>query len=292
MSSVCQISEVYWPGRKSVCIYALLNRNNTCSQSIAIRLVKYKLAPNQQRKRNNNRRRRPRRKKNGSGPNMRGNRTSAVAIPKYGTFPFLNRLNVFNLRYKAHLRYHTDVDMGVQGSSPLGYVFSANGLYDPDITSTGHQPMGFDQLMTFFQHYTVLNAQISIQVRNYLVVTGQCVEMAVAIQRSTTVLSVWDRLIEAGNVTYGCISAIPNGGGPIPPWFRSRVRIADFQSVPNVLNDDTLRGTAAANPATQVYFVIYSRLPDAAGPSSEHLFFSVTMEFDAVFTEPLQPIES
>jgi len=221
---------------------------------------------------------------------MRNNKTTAAVIPKYGTNLSYNRLNVFNLRYKAHLRYHTDVDMGVQGSTPLGYVFSANGLYDPDITSTGHQPMGFDQLMTFFQHYTVLNSSIKVEARNYC--TTLDVEFALAIQRSTTVLSVWDRLIEAGNVTTGVLGAVTNGGGPYASRFASRVRIADFQSVPNVLNDDTLRGTAAANPATQVYFVCYTRTPDAGGPTSEHVFLGIVMEFDAVFTEPLQPIES
>ncbi len=105
-------------------------------------------------------------------------------------------------------------------------------------------------------------------------------------------LGVWDRLIEAGNVTGGAIAAIPEGGGPFPPLIRSKVRIADFQSVPNVLNDDTLRGTAAGNPATQVYYVLYSRTPDIAGPTTQHCFVGVTMEFLATFTEPLQPIES
>jgi len=223
---------------------------------------------------------------------MQKNKTTAVAVPKLGTPWSYNRLNVFNLRYKAHLRYHTDVDMGVQGSSPVGYVFSANGLYDPDITSTGHQPMGFDQLMVFFQHYCVLSSRINVEFRNYISSTGQAVECALAIQRSTTVLSVWDRLIEAGNCTTSVLTSIPNGGGPQPSRFASKVRIADFQSVPNIMNDDTLRGTAASNPATQVYFVVYTRLPDAGGPSTEHVFMSVVIDFDAVFTEPLQPIES
>lgn len=223
---------------------------------------------------------------------MQNNKITAASIPKYGTPWTYDRLNVFNLRYKAHLRYHTDVDMGVQGTTLVGYVFSANGLYDPDITSTGHQPMGFDQLMAFFQHYTVLSSRIHVEVRNNLSGVNEAVEFALVIQRSTTILSVWDRLIEAGNCTTGVATSIPSGGGPTPARFSRKVRIADFQSVPNVLNDDTLRGTAAANPATQVYYVLYTRTPDVAGPSSGHVYLGIVIEFDAVFTEPLQPIES
>lgn len=43
-------------------------------------------------------------------------------------------------------------------------TFSANGLYDPNITGAGHQPQGFDQFMVFYNHYEVIGAKIQFTV--------------------------------------------------------------------------------------------------------------------------------
>lgn len=44
--------------------------------------------------------------------------------------------------------------------SEAQYFFNANSVYDPDFTGVGHQPAGFDQLMTFYQHFEVLSSKI------------------------------------------------------------------------------------------------------------------------------------
>lgn len=43
--------------------------------------------------------------------------------------------------------------------------FSLNGLYDPDISGIGHQPLGFDEMMTLYNKYTVLGAKVHIKGR-------------------------------------------------------------------------------------------------------------------------------
>jgi len=44
------------------------------------------------------------------------------------------------------------------------HVFRMNGMYDPDFTSTGHQPMFFDQLTPIYEHYTVIGARITFHI--------------------------------------------------------------------------------------------------------------------------------
>lgn len=39
------------------------------------------------------------------------------------------------------------------------YFFSANGLFDPNSTGTGHQPMYYDQLVALYNHYVVVGAK-------------------------------------------------------------------------------------------------------------------------------------
>ena len=202
---------------------------------------------------------------------------------------FDNRTNnVFRLQYRCRLRYFDTLDLGVIGASPTAYVFSANGLFDPDVTGIGHQPMGFDQLSAFYQHHCVLNSTIVV---SFTLIDGSTtMNSAIAVQRSASTLGSYPRLIEAGNVVHGYGGVDNGGGGPPPMALKQSVNISRWQGVPNPLDDSTLKGTPSANPTTQVYFVIY-----AVGPvttSTGHLFVNVQIDYDAVFTEPFQPIQS
>lgn len=43
-------------------------------------------------------------------------------------------------------------------------TFAINGLFDPDISGTGHQPLAFDQFMSFYGRYEVKASKISAQI--------------------------------------------------------------------------------------------------------------------------------
>lgn len=64
------------------------------------------------------------------------------------------------------LRYcDTTVLTGTSGIK-AGVVFAANGLYDPDVTNAGHQPMFFDQFAAIYDQYVVLGSKITVTVTN------------------------------------------------------------------------------------------------------------------------------
>jgi len=42
-------------------------------------------------------------------------------------------------------------------------IFAANGLFDPNITLSGHQPSYFDQMMQLYNHYYVIKSYISVE---------------------------------------------------------------------------------------------------------------------------------
>lgn len=210
---------------------------------------------------------------------------SKQSIP--GVAVNLPLMSAFNLRHKARLRYADVVTIGTFGVTAVGWVFSANGLYDPDITGTGHQPLGFDQLMTFFNHYTVTQSWINVTFLNSA--TNTPCMVALSVQRASSPLSSYQRVLECGDAVFGNCGAITGSGGPPGTVLRHHVKVANFQSIPNVLNDDTLRGTAAANPATQMYFVLYVT---GLTTSDQSISAQVVIDFEAVFTEPLQPAQS
>ena len=46
------------------------------------------------------------------------------------------------------------------------HVFRGNSLFDPDLTSTGHQPLYFDQWATIYNDYLVSASKIELRVEN------------------------------------------------------------------------------------------------------------------------------
>lgn len=71
--------------------------------------------------------------------------------------------SVISNRYFTKLVYSQPLSL-----APATHIdyheFCTNGLYDPDITGTGHQPYGYDQLMpTLYQKYLVHGCKVIIE---------------------------------------------------------------------------------------------------------------------------------
>lgn len=73
-----------------------------------------------------------------------------------------NRIFGFPNTIITKLRYCDTFRFTSTAGSTAGYVFAANGLYDPDLSSTGHQPMYFDQYAAIYDQYVVIGAKIKV----------------------------------------------------------------------------------------------------------------------------------
>lgn len=58
------------------------------------------------------------------------------------------------------------------------HQFILNGLYDPDFSGAGHQPMYFDQYMSIYNHYTVIGAIVRA---TFVPIEGNTIPMNVAL---------------------------------------------------------------------------------------------------------------
>ncbi len=52
--------------------------------------------------------------------------------------------------FYTKLRYTDSLTVQHSFGNAGTYIFRANDCYDPDLTSTGHQPRGFDQFMSLY----------------------------------------------------------------------------------------------------------------------------------------------
>jgi hypothetical protein len=169
-----------------------------------------------------------------------------------------------------------------------GYAFSANGLFDPNFSGTGHQPIGFDQAMIFYTQYCVVRSAIKI----YFVNTcAYALNTLMYLSPDGTILSVFDRAVENGLARR---MVLP--GSNIAGYCSSLELECDVRKYfgcrtnQDLLSNSVMTGTAAANPAEGVYFVIsFQDIGQAASITAE---LSAEISYDVIFWEPRKATES
>lgn len=188
---------------------------------------------------------------------------------------------IFPASTTKKLRYSTTFALTSTSGVITGtQVFRANDLFDPDFTGTGHQPMGFDQLMAFYNHFCVVRAKIIIQAKN---TTDSFPTICIRVDADSTALTSIDRIVEFG----GCVTEDLDTklGYGATKKLQLSVDIAKLQGVnPVALTaDENLKGTAAASPTEISYFHV--TLWNTAGTTSSAQFDCI-LEQTAIFTEP------
>lgn len=166
------------------------------------------------------------------------------------------------------------------GGTVATHVFRANSIFDPDFTGVGHQPTGFDQIMQFFQFYTVQSAKIFIDGNN--TDGGFRQYLGVYIDDDSTPSTDFREIIENGRGTYTILNA--SGGDGDATSLDLYCNIGQYSGRPSVLSEDHARGTISTNPVEQIFFVVWA-VPDSASDSGP-VTFNVRIEYQVTFTEP------
>lgn len=193
------------------------------------------------------------------------------------------RVTPFKDQLRCHMTYYEINSVSTGAVTAGSYVYSANGLYDPNITGAGHQAMGFDQLMVMYDHYTVTGAKITVNVSND---TGLPIVFAIQVSDSPTPLTVPGQIVENGILTYGTTTSSMQG----KTQFIATVGIEKFMGRPGILSEDDFRGSVAANPVEQVYFILYAWNINSVNLNP--LAIDVLIEYSVVLTEPKRLTQS
>jgi len=151
--------------------------------------------------------------------------------------------------------------------------FSCNGLYDPNITGTGHQPLYFDQLSGVYNHYTVFKSTCTYR----LVTTNVPVLVSHYIEDDTTV-STGSQSAEMSTATLTTHTNIA-----VKPTVLTRTWVGKDFFGGDLFDNDLLTGTAAANPSEQQYFTLSVQALD--GVTNVTYQFLVEILYEAVWDE-------
>lgn len=199
---------------------------------------------------------------------------------------------LFPPRFKKKLFY---CENGIGSTSSAGlcttYFFSANGMFDPNVTGTGHQPMGFDQMMLMYEQYSVTSAKISVTFVNASA-SNILDSVGLYLSPDTTNITVISRLLENGNIVWTTLMPVFLIGSV--KTLSLEVDIATYfgknLNKRAITLDSDLYGTAAANPNEQCYFGLLSF--DPTGTNVVTTDFVVEIEYEAIFWEPRKLTQS
>lgn len=162
------------------------------------------------------------------------------------------------------------------------YVFSLNGLHNPDITTLvgDHQPRGFDQLMALYEHYVVLGVKISVQCACDNTQTP--ITIAISQQAGNNPDFNIYNIMENHNVKMATRGRLMTG----PLTMTMKVNPNKFLGRSSPLSDPQLKGDVNNNPAESSYLHINTFQTDTTATPSYTTHMIVTLDYITAFIEP------
>jgi hypothetical protein len=192
---------------------------------------------------------------------------------------------VLSGKQKATLRYFDrfQLDAGT-GGIPAVKVYSANGVYDPDITAVGHQPRGFDQLMALYDHFVVTSCTIKVYADNNAEASG--VLVGVNLLDSLVTSTDFRNYMESATKKVLLLGA-SGGGGPCAKTVTYTCDPVKFLGRSDALSDPELKNSANSNPTEQAHWHVFA-MPLNTG-DAQPVNIGVELEYTGYFIEPKMP---
>lgn len=191
---------------------------------------------------------------------------------------------------KARLKYVAYADVNPAAGGIGVYSFRANGLYDPDYTGTGHQPLGFDQYMALYSHYCVLGSKIKVtfapfSAGTYLEVVG------ISVNNDQSLTGNFTAICEQPGTKYTAFQGIGAATVPYLPVVTHKFDASEFFGVKDPNSVREICGTVTTNPAEGAYFNVFVQAADLSSdvPWTGLL---VELEFDVLFSEREEIVQS
>lgn len=196
------------------------------------------------------------------------------------SFPLTKKFT-FKTRYVDVQRA---LDAGIGGIAVTD-VYHLTSLYDPDFTSGGHQPIGFDQIMPMYDHYTVIGARARVSFTNTDPTHSQLV--ALQLKDQTTVSSNIPEIIENGMTRYQILS--PAGGSRDTVTMSYNFSAKKFYGK-SPMDGDKYQGTETSSPAEGAFLHVICDPQTTSNVAA--VKYTILIEYIAILTEPKQLTQS
>lgn len=186
----------------------------------------------------------------------------------------------------AKLRYVEVINRDATTTSVAQYAFRLNSLYDPNVTGTGTQPMGFDEYATFYNHYEVIGclARITFSGTDETANNGAIVGMRM--QRSSTGASTIPEMLQSSTCDYKVLNS-----GQYP------VTLSRYWNIKKSIGlkdrERALSAEVTTNPAEEVFLLVFAtNIDPTATQDPQNVNIVVDLTYYAKFRERKELSES
>lgn len=187
------------------------------------------------------------------------------------------------------LKYAQEVLLVGSSGGIVQHQFRCNSVYDPDYTTTGHQPMNFDQWAGLYDHYTVMSSKLKVTPvdgQSANVAPGYMGCMVSTDSGGTSALANVTSLFE-NKLTSHKFMQVGNNAGLSRSWLASGVKSSfNAKRVFGVKDpqDGAAYGSSISdNPSKDAYFNVYLAAVEGNTPSS--ISCLVEIEYIVLFDE-------
>lgn len=168
-----------------------------------------------------------------------------LAIPRQIT---PSGANFLPARMRMRLKYVDDaVTFTELGVTIKNHAYRASGMYDPNQSAGGHQPMGFDNMMELYDHYIVNSSVIKV---TFQTVKFGNMSAAIVLDDNATGQTQMFSVLEQPNVVNGNFSVYTQ---PLVLTYKYDAAKVWGDAYANQSN---LTGDASGNPSEEQYFII------------------------------------
>jgi hypothetical protein len=188
-------------------------------------------------------------------------------------------------RLKVPMRYGdliTVTNSGTVGTI-TNYVFRLNSVYDPDLTGTGHQPYGFDELMSLYTSFTVMSCSYTITATESVAKSGVSYVAAFpAAAITTNPSSLIGSILEQPFVRYTTVAGVTNPS----PKISGRVDLPKFYgySRSEYRSLSLFWGSDSTNPGTDLNLFCCTAPATTSETGTVHLL--VRLSYSVEFHRP------
>jgi len=185
-------------------------------------------------------------------------------------------------KFKTVKHHYTEsILLNPSAGTPADHVFSANGMYDPNITGTGHQPYGYDQLAAIYNESCVITSKCTVTCWNNQ--SGLPFWIAICLRDDPTSIS---SDVSTVRESPGIVSKLlgPSASGASVGSVTMSFDVKKFFDVKDPSDCEELRG-GSANPAEQGYYHVLM-IPQNGVDDLGQNVLTVDIEYTAQWSGP------
>jgi len=185
------------------------------------------------------------------------------------------------LNRSTTLRYSQTFNLTSTSGILAHQKFKANGLHDPDYSTTGHQPFGFDQYKLLYNHYIVSGSRIKVHLVNSSNNYGNICGIYLDDDTSSPAFTDSSGFIESNRGTYKLMPLREAKAPTISSVFDCK----RFFNIIDVKDNVTRLGKDVNGDPGEL--AIYNIWYQSLGSETGSMYFVVLIEYDVHFSEPI-----